>query len=63
MVRPASEALAGGVVDQSFTSQLTVLSGDEYRRGLEKLRQAIDAAGGELPLVADFRLYATTGWV
>ena len=63
VVRPASEALAGGVVDQSFTSQLTVLSGDEYRRGLEKLRQANDAAGGELPLVADFRLYATTGWV
>ena len=63
VVRPASEALANGVVDQSFTSQLTVLSGEEYAAGAEKLRQANEAAGGELQLVADFRLYATIGWL
>ena len=46
-----------------FTSQLTVLSDEEFTRGADRLRQANDAAGGELQLVADFRLYATIGWV
>ena len=59
----AAEAVASGVVDKSFTSQLTVLSDDEFMRGIERLRQADAAAGGELQLVADFRLYATIGWV
>jgi hypothetical protein len=40
-----------------------VLSEDEYQRGADRLRQANDAAGGELQLVADFRLYATIGWL
>jgi ubiquinone/menaquinone biosynthesis C-methylase UbiE len=60
---PAAEALASGVVDASFTSQLTVLSDDELTRGVERLRQANAAAGGELQLVADFRLFATIGWL
>ena len=63
VVRPASEALANGIVDPAFTSQLTVLSSTEFDRGAERLRQANDAAGGELQLVADVRLYATIGWV
>lgn len=63
VLRPAAEALINGVVDSSFTSQLTVLTDDEFRRGAERLRQANEAAGGELQLVADFRLYATLGWV
>jgi ubiquinone/menaquinone biosynthesis C-methylase UbiE len=63
IVRPASEALANGIVDPAFTSQLTVLSGEEFARGAGRLRQANDAAGGELQLVADLRLYATVGWV
>jgi SAM-dependent methyltransferase len=63
LLRPASELLANGVVDAGFTSQLTVLSEEEFSRGAEKLRQANEAAGGELQLVTDFRLYATTGWV
>lgn len=62
-VRPASEALANGLVDPGFTSQLTVLSEDEFSSGAERLRRANDAAGGELQLIADFRLYATLGWV
>jgi ubiquinone/menaquinone biosynthesis C-methylase UbiE len=61
--RPAAEALTSGIVDRSFTSQLTVLSDQEFIRGVERVRQANDAAGGELQLVADFRLYATIGWV
>lgn len=63
---PAAEALAegaDGVVTPSFTSQLTVLSGEEFARGVDKMRQADAAAGGALQLVTDFKLYATIGWV
>jgi ubiquinone/menaquinone biosynthesis C-methylase UbiE len=63
VVQPAGEAIAKGIVDPGFTSQLTVLSEDEYQRGADRLRKANDAAGGELQLVADFRLYATIGWL
>jgi ubiquinone/menaquinone biosynthesis C-methylase UbiE len=63
VVRPAAEALTNGIVDRSFTSQLTVLSDREFTKGVERVRQANDAAGGGLQLVADFRLYATVGWV
>jgi ubiquinone/menaquinone biosynthesis C-methylase UbiE len=63
VAQPATEALASGIVDSGFTSQLTVLSDEEFRRGADRLRQANDAAGGQLQLIADFRLYATIGWV
>lgn len=63
LVQSAAEALANGVVDAGFTSQLTVLSDEEFSRGAERLRQANEAAGGALQLVADFRLYATIGWL
>jgi ubiquinone/menaquinone biosynthesis C-methylase UbiE len=63
---PAGEALAegaDGVVTPSFTSQLTVLSEEEFARGVDKMRQADAAAGGALQLVTDLKLYATIGWV
>jgi ubiquinone/menaquinone biosynthesis C-methylase UbiE len=63
---PAGEALAegaGGVVATSFTSQLTVLSEEEFARGVARIRDADAAAGGTLQLVADFKLYATIGWL
>jgi SAM-dependent methyltransferase len=63
VVRPAGEALADGTIDPGLTSQLAVLSEEEFSRGVDRLRQANDAAGGELQLVADLRLYATIGWV
>ncbi len=63
MVRPATEMLANGIVDPGFTSQLTVLSTEEYTRGTDRLRRANDEAGGELQLVVDVRLYATLAWV
>jgi ubiquinone/menaquinone biosynthesis C-methylase UbiE len=63
IVYPASEALANGIVDAAFTSQLTVLSEQEFQQGADRLRKANEAAGGELQLVADVRLYATVGWV
>lgn len=63
VVRAASEALANGQVDAAFTSQLTLLSEEEFSRGAERLRQANEAAGGELQLIADVRLYATMAWM
>ena len=64
-VYPAGDALAGGpggLLARSFTSQLTVLSDQEYERGLERIRAADAAAAGGLQLVSDFKLYATIGW-
>jgi ubiquinone/menaquinone biosynthesis C-methylase UbiE len=63
---PAGQALAegaDGVVTPTFTSQLTVLSEEEFARGVARIREADAAAGGTLQLVADFKLYATIGWV
>ena len=61
-----TQAFADGLIDRAFTSQLTVLSDEEFARGVERIRQAEaeHAAGGaNLKLVADFRLYATVGWL
>jgi ubiquinone/menaquinone biosynthesis C-methylase UbiE len=60
---PAREALATGIVDRAYTSQLTVLSDEEFNAGVTRIRSANDAADGSLQLVADFHLFATTGWV
>jgi SAM-dependent methyltransferase len=59
---PAAEALSNGIVDRAYTSQLTVLSDDEFQAGVERIRAANAAAGGGLQLVTDFRLFATVGW-
>jgi ubiquinone/menaquinone biosynthesis C-methylase UbiE len=62
---PAADALQespAGVVDPAFTSQLTVLTEEEFARGVQRIRQANEDAGHELQLVADVRLYATVGW-
>ena len=64
-VRGVADAFADGVVDRAFTSQLTVLTDEEFACGVARIRQAEAerrAAGDELQLVADFRLYATVGW-
>src|SRR5438270_501703 len=52
----ASEALATGVVDRAYTSQLTVLSDQEFDAGVARMKAANEAAGGELQLVTDFYL-------
>jgi ubiquinone/menaquinone biosynthesis C-methylase UbiE len=62
-VRSFADATKHGMIARSFTSQLTVLSDDEFNQGMERLRAADAAAGGGLQLVSDFRLYATVGWV
>jgi SAM-dependent methyltransferase len=61
--RPASEMLIDGTIDPAFTSQLTVLTGDEFHRGVARIHDANAAAGGALQLVTDFRLFATIGWL
>jgi SAM-dependent methyltransferase len=60
-VQAASDALTDGTIDPAFTSQLTVLTADEFARGVARVRAANDAADGALQLVTDFRLYATIG--
>jgi SAM-dependent methyltransferase len=60
----ARAALERGRLDKSMTSQLSVLSDEEYRRGIDRIRAAIESAelrGGSLLLGADLRLYATFG--
>ncbi|MGE0823386.1 MAG: class I SAM-dependent methyltransferase [Candidatus Binatia bacterium] len=63
---PARAAIERGLLAQSYSSQLTILSTQEYQAGMIRITHAIDAtkaAGEELILVADLRLYATIGWV
>jgi len=58
---PATDALASGVVDRAYTSQLTVLSDEEFEAGVARIRDADAAVGGELRLATEFHLYATIG--
>jgi hypothetical protein len=63
---PARTAIECGMLAQSYTSQLTILSTQEYQEGMARITQAIDAtnvAGEELILIGDLRLYATSGWL
>jgi SAM-dependent methyltransferase len=63
---PARAAIERGLLDKSYTSQLTILSTEEYQDGLNRLNRAIDAEktrGMDLMLTADVRLYATIGWL
>lgn len=60
-LQPATAALSDGTIDPAFTSQLTLLTPDEFDRGVERLRAANAAAGGALQLITDFRLYAVVG--
>ena len=62
-MRPAGDALTTGIVDRAYTSQLTVLSDEEFEAGKKRIVDANTAAGGELRLATDFYLFATIGWV
>ena len=60
------QALAQGRLDKAVTSQLSVLTDEEYQRGIDRIRKAIESAearGESLSLTADLRLYATCGTV
>lgn len=59
---PAGAALDDGRLARHMTSQLAVLSDDEYHEGLQRMRKAVreaDARGETLCLTADLRLYGT----
>jgi SAM-dependent methyltransferase len=62
----ARTALEQGRLDKTVTSQLGVLTDKEYRRGVDRVREAVESAeaqGQSLYLSADLRLYATFGAV
>lgn len=58
----AAEALLNGMVTPGHTSQLAVLTREEFSAGVERIRAAIHN-NSELRLTADLRVYATYGWV
>jgi ubiquinone/menaquinone biosynthesis C-methylase UbiE len=62
----ARGALEQGRLDKDATSQLAVLSDEEYQRGVARIRRALESAeaeGESLWLTADLRLYGTFGSV
>jgi ubiquinone/menaquinone biosynthesis C-methylase UbiE len=62
----ARSAVEQGRLDKGVTSQLAMLSDEEYQRGIERIRRALAAAEAldeSLWLTADLRLYATVGSV
>ena len=62
----ARSALESGRLDKSTTSQLTILTDEEYNEGLRSLIRDIELnenQGNNLTIGADLRLYATTGWL
>jgi SAM-dependent methyltransferase len=62
----ARDSLARGELARTVTSQLAMLTDEEYNCGLDAIQQAICAAdvrGEELFLISDLRLYATIAYV
>jgi ubiquinone/menaquinone biosynthesis C-methylase UbiE len=60
----ARAALEQGRLEKSVTSQLSVLTDEEHRQGVDRIREAVksaEARGESLDLTADLRLYATFG--
>jgi len=55
---PVAEVFPDGI-DRSFTSQLTVLTDEEFARGVSRMRDA----GDDLRLTSDLHFYATVGWL
>jgi SAM-dependent methyltransferase len=63
---PAREILRQGRLDKAATSQLGVLTDEEYQRGMERIHADMglaEAKGQTLYLAADLRLYGTSGSV
>ena len=62
----AEAAFAQGRLEKDATSQLSVLTDEEYHQGVSRIREAVKSAevrGETLYLSADLRLYATFGSV
>jgi ubiquinone/menaquinone biosynthesis C-methylase UbiE len=63
---PAIYALEKGQLAKNSTSQLIVLTDEEYNLGIDRLKRDIEEAEARrstLSIYADLRIYATTGWV
>jgi ubiquinone/menaquinone biosynthesis C-methylase UbiE len=63
---PACEALDQGHLAKNATSQLVLLTDDEYTQGIRQIQRDIETAETRnevLTLRVDLRLYATIGWV
>ena len=62
----ARSALQSGRLEKNTTSQLTVLTDEEYNEGLSRLVKDIElkeTRHEDLMIGADLRLYATTAWL
>jgi ubiquinone/menaquinone biosynthesis C-methylase UbiE len=62
----ARTAIEEGRLDRDATSQLAVLTDEQYQRGIDRIHRALESAeprGETLHLTADLRLYATYGSV
>jgi ubiquinone/menaquinone biosynthesis C-methylase UbiE len=63
---PAREAFDRGLVARDFSSQLAVLSPEEFEAGVARIRAAMVEAeqrGSELMLASELHLFAVTGWL
>jgi SAM-dependent methyltransferase len=63
---PARAAIEQGRLDRAATSQLGVLTDEQYEQGMERIRKEIERAearGSALTLTTNLRLYATFGSV
>ena len=61
---PAREILKQGRLEKTATSQLSVLTDEQYQRGMQRINADIEHAeekGEILLLTSDLRLYETTG--
>jgi ubiquinone/menaquinone biosynthesis C-methylase UbiE len=56
------EAMTGGFMNRTSTSQLMVISESEYEAGLKRIHEANAASDGAMILRSNLRLYGTTGW-
>ena len=62
----ARRSLERGNLAKTVTSQLAMLTDDEYHRGLNRIQDEIIAAerrGQDFLLISDLRLHATAGWL
>ena len=62
----AREALEAGRLAKTTTSQLTILTNDEYDEGIRHLMRDIEISEAQykaLTIRADLHLYATTAWL
>lgn len=57
-----AEAERRGFLSRTSTSQLLVISDEDYERGLARIREDAAASPDELVLRADLRVYGTIGW-